>query len=302
MTAATPLISVIVPCYNQAQYLDECLQSVLDQTYQNWECIIVNDGSPDNTEEIALQWTAKDSRFTYLKKENGGLSSARNAGIEVAQGEWIQFLDCDDKILPNKFSLSSNYFDDYDLIITDYCILSKEKLITDFENSFVLHTISLENIIMNWDTKFIIPIHCGLFKNRLLPKFKTNLKAKEDLLFWIEFCQENDKIIVLNNKLVVYRFHNESMTRDYHHMHKNELKAYDYIYSYILKDDDSRKRFLMNKIVYAQNTILLTQNNLNYLQRIKTQHEKTIQKILNSKRYKIGSKIADFIEKLKFKS
>ena len=94
----TPLISVIVPCYNQAQYLDECLQSVLDQTYQNWECIIVNDGSPDNTEEIALQWTAKDPRFTYLKKENGGLSSARNAGIEVAQGEWIQFLDCDDKI------------------------------------------------------------------------------------------------------------------------------------------------------------------------------------------------------------
>lgn len=72
------LISVIVPCYNQAQYLDECLQSVLDQTYQNWECIIVNDGSPDNTEEIALRWTKKDSRFRYLKKENEGLSSARN--------------------------------------------------------------------------------------------------------------------------------------------------------------------------------------------------------------------------------
>lgn len=84
----TPLISVIVPCYNQAQYLDECLQSVYDQTYQNWECIIVNDGSPDNTEEIVLQWTKKDARFNYLKKENGGLSSARNAGIDIAKGEF----------------------------------------------------------------------------------------------------------------------------------------------------------------------------------------------------------------------
>ena len=65
---AQPLISVIVPCYNQAQYLDECLQSVLEQTYQNWECIIVNDGSPDNTEEVVKKWTEKDPRFKYLKK------------------------------------------------------------------------------------------------------------------------------------------------------------------------------------------------------------------------------------------
>ncbi|MGL6039433.1 MAG: glycosyltransferase family 2 protein, partial [Soonwooa sp.] len=57
------LISIIVPCYNQSQYLDECLQSVLDQTYQNWECIIVNDGSKDDTEEIALKWIVKDNRF-----------------------------------------------------------------------------------------------------------------------------------------------------------------------------------------------------------------------------------------------
>ncbi len=64
-----PLISVIVPCYNQAEYLDECLHSILYQTYQNWECIIVNDGSPDNTEEIALKWVDKDIRFRYIKKE-----------------------------------------------------------------------------------------------------------------------------------------------------------------------------------------------------------------------------------------
>ena len=63
------MISIVVPCYNQAQYLEECLQSVLDQTYEKWECLIVNDGSTDNTEEIALQWKKKDSRFIYLKRK-----------------------------------------------------------------------------------------------------------------------------------------------------------------------------------------------------------------------------------------
>ena len=93
-----PLFSVIVPCYNQAIYLEECLQSVLDQTYQNWECIIVNDGSPDNTEEIAVQYCDKDKRFKYLKKQNGGLSSARNVGINISSGIYILPLDADDKI------------------------------------------------------------------------------------------------------------------------------------------------------------------------------------------------------------
>lgn len=92
------LISIIVPCYNQAQFLSECIESVLAQTYSNWECIIVNDGSPDDTENIALEWAAKDNRIKYIYKENGGLCSARNAGISSAEGEWILPLDADDKI------------------------------------------------------------------------------------------------------------------------------------------------------------------------------------------------------------
>jgi glycosyltransferase involved in cell wall biosynthesis len=115
-----PLISVIVPCYNQAQYLDECLQSVLDQTYQNWECIIVNDGSPDHTEEVANKWLEKDPRFRYIDKENGGLSSARNAGIEISQGQWILPLDADDKIGNQYLELASLEFNkDYSIIYSE---------------------------------------------------------------------------------------------------------------------------------------------------------------------------------------
>jgi len=77
--------------------LDEALQSILDQTYVDWECIVVNDGSTDNTAAVAHKWVAKDARFIYLFKENGGVSSARNLGIEKAQGEFIVTLDADDK-------------------------------------------------------------------------------------------------------------------------------------------------------------------------------------------------------------
>ena len=95
------LVSIIVPCYNQAHFLDETLQSVLNQTYADWECIIVNDGSPDNTKEVANRWVLRDKRFKYFYKENGGLSSARNAGIKMSLGEYILPLDSDDVIDTN---------------------------------------------------------------------------------------------------------------------------------------------------------------------------------------------------------
>jgi glycosyltransferase involved in cell wall biosynthesis len=90
-------VSIIVPCYNQAQYLDEALQSVLVQSYSSWECIIVNDGSPDNTEQIANQWCEKDTRFRYVFQQNAGLSAARNCGIKLSKSKYVVTLDADDK-------------------------------------------------------------------------------------------------------------------------------------------------------------------------------------------------------------
>lgn len=96
-----PLVSIIVPCYKQAHFLEETLQSVLDQEYKHWECIIVNDGSPDHTEEVAEVWMEKDKRFIYFFQENDGLSSARNAGIKKSSGAYIITLDSDDILHPN---------------------------------------------------------------------------------------------------------------------------------------------------------------------------------------------------------
>lgn len=94
------LVSVVIPCYNQAKYLPEALQSIWNQTHQNWECIIVNDGSPDETDSVAAEWCAKDARFKYLYQDNGKLPKARNSGIQQANGKYILTLDCDDKFEP----------------------------------------------------------------------------------------------------------------------------------------------------------------------------------------------------------
>jgi len=93
-----PLISVIVPVYKVEAYLDRCVESIVSQTYQNLEIILVDDGSPDNCGRMCDEWAKKDSRIQVIHKENGGLSDARNAGMAVASGEYIGFVDSDDWI------------------------------------------------------------------------------------------------------------------------------------------------------------------------------------------------------------
>lgn len=95
------LISVIVPIYKVEQYLNKCVQSIVDQTYENLEIILVDDGSPDNCGVMCDSWAGKDSRIKVIHKENGGLSDARNAGLAVATGELIAFVDSDDWIEPD---------------------------------------------------------------------------------------------------------------------------------------------------------------------------------------------------------
>lgn len=99
------LISVIVPVYKVEQYLDKCVQSIVDQTYRNLEIILVDDGSPDSCGAMCDAWAEKDSRIKVIHKENGGLSDARNAGMAAASGKYMGFVDSDDCITPDMYQL-----------------------------------------------------------------------------------------------------------------------------------------------------------------------------------------------------
>lgn len=99
------MISIIIPVYKVEEYLDQCVQSVVDQTYQDLEIILVDDGSPDNCPQMCEDWAKKDARIKVIHQENRGLSDARNTGIREAKGEWLYFLDSDDWIIPECIEL-----------------------------------------------------------------------------------------------------------------------------------------------------------------------------------------------------
>ena len=102
------LVSVIVPIYKVEDYLDECVKSILGQTYKKIEIILVDDGSPDHCPQKCDEWAKKDLRIRVVHKQNGGLSSARNAGLDVAKGEYIAFVDSDDFITPDYVEVMYN--------------------------------------------------------------------------------------------------------------------------------------------------------------------------------------------------
>ncbi|MDY4757554.1 MAG: glycosyltransferase family 2 protein [Parabacteroides sp.] len=108
-----PLISVIIPIYKVEDYLDECVQSVIHQTYKNLEIILVNDGSPDKCPQICDEYAKLDNRIIVIHKKNGGLSDARNAGLQIATGEYIQFLDADDILEKQKIEIQIGVLQKY---------------------------------------------------------------------------------------------------------------------------------------------------------------------------------------------
>ena len=125
------LISVIMPVYNTGKYLERCLNSIINQTYTNWELIAVNDGSTDNSLEILKSYAQKDNRIIVLEQENQGQSVARNNGIKVAKGEYILMMDSDDLLIDNKIG-----------ILLDIAIRNKPDILTaDFLPIFINYTI-----------------------------------------------------------------------------------------------------------------------------------------------------------------
>lgn len=109
-----PLVSIIVPCYKVEQYLPNCIESILSQSYTNWELILVDDGSPDNCGNICDDYAVKDNRIKVVHKQNGGLSSARNAGMKVMNGEYVTFLDSDDFLHKDALHILVNQANKYD--------------------------------------------------------------------------------------------------------------------------------------------------------------------------------------------
>ncbi len=111
-----PTLSVILPIYNQERYLAKCLDSIINQKYYNLEIVCVNDGSTDSTAKILDEYSKKDDRIRIVSKPNGGVASARNAGLDASRGRYITFVDPDDYVHPDIYVKTVQYMEDYDLV------------------------------------------------------------------------------------------------------------------------------------------------------------------------------------------
>lgn len=217
-----PKISIIVPCYLQAQYLDEALQSVYEQTFQEWECIIVNDGSLDNTEEIAQKWVNKDSRFNYFHKENGGLSGARNFGISHSSGEFILPLDADDYISRSYVADALHSFEQDASLKLVYC---KAEKFGSQSGLWKLPVFSLSNLSKN------NMIFCSaVFKKsdwKLVGGYDVKMNhGWEDWEFWIALLKNGGNVKQLDTIGFYYRVKEVSMVKQLDQPKKEALLQY----------------------------------------------------------------------------
>ena len=267
-------VSIIIPCYNQAQYLDDTLSSVLNQTYTNWECIIVNDGSADNTAEIAKKWCKLDNRFKYVYKDNGGLSSARNAGLKVAIGSYIQFLDADDLIKFNKFEIQLKDLELADISISDYFSFVDGNILKAAEYKYLTPVFSKSNykseIIWDWEYRKSFPPHAVIFSRSLLDKYKLKFDVEllnhEDWFFWVLLFYYSESIICNSEVLSYYRIRNGSMSTDFVAMKQGFLKAAKYLEVFF---ENEGKPDLV-KIVRAKHSEIYNKNRVPFLKKLKS--------------------------------
>ncbi|HEV8082384.1 MAG TPA: glycosyltransferase family 2 protein [Chitinophagaceae bacterium] len=227
------MVSVIIPCYNQAHYLQDAVSSVLAQTYTNWECIIVNDGSTDATDQVATKLKSGDARIKYIKKENGGLSSARNTGLNEARGDYIQFIDSDDIIHPGKFFASLRQGENADIIISAFKVFIKSEedaIAPPF--TLTADNFTFDSILTGWDNDFVFPPHCGLFRSSLFKelRFNEDLTAREDWLMWLQIFRQDVTRVFINEPFALYRSSPNSMSQDKALMDANLIQVYQLVY------------------------------------------------------------------------
>ena len=209
--SSNPKISIVMPMYRVEQYIEKAITSVLKQNFQDWELLVVNDGSPDKSREIASSIASGDNRIKILDKENGGLSDARNYGLDRAIGEFVHFYDSDDWIEADFYSKLLNEIEDFDLVICGYKV-DNEKTVTERigyvgELSQVI-TPSLENLVGNylnfaWNKLFK---RSFLVENALY--YEKGLYRIEDSEFMMRFLSSSPKV-----KMIKYS--------GYHYMVRN---------------------------------------------------------------------------------
>lgn len=272
-----PKVSVIIPCFNQGDYLAEALDSVMKQTFTDWECIIINDGSTDSTKDVADKYCQKDSRFIYIEQSNQGPSIARNTGILSSHGEFILPLDADDLIAPSYLSMAMDYFANHPETQIVYC---KAKLFGAIEQEWDLPKYEYDSFI------WLNSIFCTAFFRRSdydkTSGYNPNMVyGFEDWDFWLSMLNKDSIVYQIDETLFFYRQKNKSRATTSHEQMRN---LYTTIYN---NHKEIYEPYCQHIIEYRNASLLL-----------EIEAHNSILKVKDSMSYRLGYAILHPINKL----
>jgi glycosyltransferase involved in cell wall biosynthesis len=224
-----PAVSVVIPCFNYGHLLQETLDSVRCQSLADWECIVVDDGSTDDTGAIARACAAEDPRFRYVRHENRGLSAARNTGLRNSRGALVQLLDADDLLEPDKLNVHSRYLaqhGEYSLVYGAMRYFTDKGSVRTLSRAqwgsgrdwMRLWPDSTQDMLVALIRGNIFPVSAALFRRSVLDEaghFDESLRSHEDWEFWLRFAFAGKRFHGLDapGTRTLIREHSESLTR-----------------------------------------------------------------------------------------
>ena len=214
-------ISVIVPVYKVEDYLHRCIDSIINQTHKNLEIILVNDGSPDNSGSICDEYALLDKRINVIHKINEGSSCARNAGLDIAVGDYISFIDSDDYIENRMFEVLLNYLKEHELEIVESIPNNKKNLNINNNNFRIEDKITTFKRVIQ-ETGFAV--WRRLYKRTLVEDLRFIPKIiHQDVFYTIDVLNRVNKIGICNTKFYNYNMDNESIIRSKYSLNKIKI-------------------------------------------------------------------------------
>lgn len=262
-----PLISVIVPIYNVEQYLEKCIESIIHQSYRHLEIILVNDGSPDNSASICEKYQKLDSRIILIHKPNGGLSSARNAGLKIAKGDIIVCVDSDDWIHQDMIQIMYNNLEKYQADMS-VCNFEIKEANGKKNNKKFTQEIEILNREQAMQYAILPEKYYGFAWNKMYRKsiikdmlYDETIRKGEDSPFTCQYILKCQKVVYQNTPLYYYRQDTVSITRSKFNIGKmTVLDAYGGIIKLLEENDFDNQTINMQKVQYANQLLSLLIN------------------------------------------
>lgn len=260
------MISIIIPVYKVEKYIRRCIDSVLSQTYNNWELLLIDDGSPDKSGAICDEYKKVDARVRVFHKENAGVSSARNFGIDNASGDWVLFVDSDDWIEPTYIEsflkkdlqdrtifIQGRYDDDEQGTLDIVSFIEKY-----YDNNSIVQGIS-ENNLLTFGAPYCKLYNLLIIKNNCI-RFPENYSYGEDTFFFLNYLLHVDGISLLSDIGYHYIHYEGSNLSSRPHQSENLVRFLDDSFSIISQIDDNnrtlRKLYTPTGILLAKRAII----------------------------------------------